>query len=63
MSGIEAERCGEQVRDRLDGVAADLRERRRALRDQQIDLARDEIGHRRACAAIGMKVSLVLVSC
>ena len=41
------------VDDRLDGAGADLRQRHRALRDQKVDLAGDQIGHGRAGAAIG----------
>ena len=41
------------VDDRLDGAGADLRQRHRALRDQKVDLARDQIGHGGAGAAIG----------
>ena len=54
MSGIAAERCGDRLAMRLDGAAAHLRQRRRALDHQQIDLAGDQVGHRRTGAAIGM---------
>jgi hypothetical protein len=48
-----------QVGDRFDLSGPDLRQRDRALHHQQVDLAGDQIGHGRPCAAIGNELDLL----
>ena len=49
-----------QVGERLDLAAADLRQRHRALHDQQVHRAGDKVGHGRARAAIGNELHFLL---
>src|ERR1044071_7240000 len=53
MSGIEAERSADRFAIAFDGAGTHLRQRDCTLHHEQVDLAGDQVGHRRAGAAIG----------
>jgi hypothetical protein len=48
-----------QVGERFDLCGSDLRQRDGALHHQQVDLAGNQVGHGRPCAAIGNEVDFL----
>ena len=52
MSGIDAERCGERIRQRLDRSGTHLRHHDCGLRNHEVHLSGDEVGHPRTSATI-----------